>query len=154
VVLTNQKKIVATKNDLSALQKLTDDRFLQGNLLNALQQATVPGVQLMRLRVDQTYEDVDATAPQTGDDGTVIPGRPGSATEKIVVNLDARDYSSNPGDEVDKFKDVISREPYFQTALDRTNGIRLMNLSPPQIGADGRPSVLFTLQCTYPDQKR
>ena len=154
MVLADQKKITETKSNLSALQKLTDDRFLQGNLLNALQQATVPGVQLMRLHVDQTYDAIAETASQTGDDGMVIPGRPGSVTERITVTLDARDYSSNPGDAVNKFKDVIGEEPYFQAALDKTNGVRLTNLSPPQVGADGKPSVLFTLQCTYPDRTR
>lgn len=154
MVLTNQKKITATKNDLTALQKLTDDRFLQGDLLNALQQATVSGVQLMRLRVDQAYDVIDATGPQTSDDGRVSPGKPGNVTERITVTLDARDYSSNPGDAVNKFKDAISGEPYFQAALDKTNGVRLTNLSPPQVGADGKPSVLFTLQCTYPTRTR
>ena len=154
IVQANQKKIAEIKNNLLALQKLTRDRFLQGNLLNALQQATVPGVQLMRLHVDQAYEVIDATTTQTDDDGRVIPGQPGSVTERITVTLDARDYSSNPGDAVNKFQDVISEVPYFQTALDKTNGVRLTNLSPPQVGADGKPSVLFTLQCTYPDRKR
>jgi len=154
VVLANQKKIADTKSSLLALQKLTSDRFLQGNLLNALQEATVPGVQLMRLHVDQAYEVVGATASQISENGGVIPGRPGSTTERITVTLDARDYSSNPGDAVNKFQDVISQEPYFQAALDKTNGVRLANLSPPQVGADGKPSVLFTLQCTYPARTR
>ena len=153
VVQANQKEIAKIKNDLSALQKLTSDRFLQGNLLNALQHATVPGVQLTKLRVDQTYTAVDAPKSQkTSDAG--VPTRPASVTEKIVVTLDARDYSSSPGDEVNRFKDIISQEPYFQAALDKTNAVRLTNLSPPQIGADGKPSVLFTLQCTYPVRKR
>ena len=81
-------------------------------------------------------------------------GRPGTVTEKIVVSLDARDYSSNPGDQVNKFKDAISQQPYFQAVLDKTNGVRLTNLSPPQPGPDGKPSVLFTLECTYPDRTR
>ena len=152
MVQASLKEITKTKSDLSALQQLTNDRFLQGNLLNALQQATVPGVQLVRLRVDQKYTAVDAPKPRNAGKG--IPAPPSSVTEKIVVTLDARDYSSNPGDAVNKFKDVISEDPYFQAALDKTNGVRLTNLSPPQIGADGKPSVLFTLQCTYPDRKR
>jgi len=153
VVLVSQRQIAETKDNLAALQKLTSDRFLQGNLLNALQQATVPGVQLMRLRVDQTYVATDATTAQTSD-GQTAPKSPGTVAEKIVVTLDARDYSSSPGDQVNKFKDAISQQPYFQAELDKTNGVRLTNLSPPQIGADGKPSVMFTLQCTYPDRTR
>jgi hypothetical protein len=153
IVLVGQRKIAEAKNNLAALQKLTSDRFLQGNLLNALQQAAVPGVQLMRLRVDQTYLASDATASQTND-AIIKPGIPGTVTEKIVVSLDARDFSNSLGDQVNKFKDAIGLEPYFQVELDKTNGVRLTNLSPPQLGPDGKPSVLFTLQCTYPDQTR
>lgn len=153
VVLVNQRKITETKDNLEALGKLTRDRFLQGNLLNALQHATAPNVQLMKLRVDQTYTATEGAASQTNS-GQIMHGPPGTVTEKIVVTLDARDYCSSPGDQVNKFKGAISQQPYFQEALDKTNGVRLTNLSPPQIGADGKPSVMFTLQCTYPDRTR
>jgi len=153
VVLISQKKITETKENLAALQTLTRSRFLQGNLLDALQHVMVPGVQLMGLRVDQTYLATDATTPQTSDT-SIKRGRPGTVTEKINVSLDARDFSSSLGGQVNKFKDAISQEPYFQAQLDKTNGVRLTNLSPPQVGPDGKPSVLFTLQCTYADKTR
>jgi hypothetical protein len=153
VVLVSEKKITEAKVNLAALQKLTSSRLLQGNLMNALQHVTVPGVQLMRVRVDQTYLATEAAAAQSGDTH-ITPGRPGTVTEKIVVTIDARDFSNNPGDQVNKFKDAINHQPYFQTVLDKTNGVSLANLSPPQIGPDGKPSVLFTLECTYPDRTR
>jgi hypothetical protein len=150
VVLVSEKKIAEARGNLAALQKLTVSRFLQGNFMNALQHTAVPGVQLMRLRVDQTYVATEATAPSP-DDPQAARGRPATVTEKILVSLDARDYSSNPGVQVDKFKAAISQQPYFQAVL---NGVRLTNLSPPQPGPDGKPSVLFTVECTYPDRTR
>src|SRR5476649_1072993 len=54
-VLANLNKIAVAKKKLEALQKLQASRFLQGNLLNALQQVTVDGVQLTRMRVEQSY---------------------------------------------------------------------------------------------------
>ena len=153
VVLLSQRKTTEARGNLAALQKLTSSRFLQGNLLNALQHATVPGVQLMRLRVDQTYVATDPTAAQS-DDPLVARGRPGTVTEKIVVSLDALDYSSSPGDQVNKFKDAICQQPYFLAALDKTNAVHLTNLSPPQGGPDGKPSELFTVECTYPERTR
>jgi hypothetical protein len=153
LVMISQAKMTGANEKLAALQKLSQSRFLQGNLLNALQKATVDNVQLLRLRVDQTYFATERTTPTTN--GTrITPGQPGTVTEKIVVSLDARDYSANPGDQVNKFKDAISQQPYFQTALNKTNGVRLANLSPPQVGPDGKLSVMFTLQCFYPDQTR
>src|SRR6266498_1630367 len=54
-VLGNQKKTAEIDQKLAALQKLAMNRFLTANVLNALQQATVDGVQLSRLRLDQNY---------------------------------------------------------------------------------------------------
>lgn len=148
VVLINEKKISEAKGNLAALQKLTNSRFLQGNLMNALQYATVPGVQLVKVRVDQTYQASpdNATTTATKTSPTV--------TEKVVVSLDAEDFSGNPGDQVNRFKDAVSHEPYFEAALGGTNVVRLTNLSAPQVDPGGRPSVQFTLQCTYPDRTR
>ncbi|MGH7950347.1 MAG: hypothetical protein ACREFE_00275, partial [Limisphaerales bacterium] len=50
-VLAEQKGTLAAKDNLAALDKLNHSRFLQGNLLNALQHSTMGGVQLMRVRV-------------------------------------------------------------------------------------------------------
>jgi hypothetical protein len=144
VVLVNEKKITEAKANLNALRRLSNSRFLQGNLLNALQDATVPGVQLVKLMVSQSYN-----VPQGPNARTNAP-----ATEKIVVSLDAQDLSNDPGEQVNKFKDVISQEPYFKSVLGKTNVIRLTNLSAPQVDPSGKPCVLFTLQCTYPDRTR
>jgi hypothetical protein len=144
VVVVNEKKIADAKANLAALQKLANNRFLQGNLLNALQNATVPGVQLVRLVVGQTY-----AAAQAGTAQTAPP-----VTERIIVTLDALDFGSDPGDQVNKFKDAIGQEPYFRTQLGKTNDVRLANLSPPQVDPSGKASVVFTLQCTYPDRTR
>jgi fatty acid-binding protein DegV len=153
-VLVSTKKIADAQKKLSDLQKLSNARFLYGNLLNALQQATVPGVQLVRLHVDQTYSYTEGTQSQTNRFG-VVPGRPPVATEKVVVTLDAKDSSVNPGDQVNKFKEAIMGQSYFQTMLDKTNGVRLAGPpSAPQIGFDGKPYVVFTLECHYSDQSR
>jgi hypothetical protein len=151
--LANQKMLVAARGKLAALQKLQDSRFLQGNLLDALQQTVVNGVQLTRLRVDQSYVQTEGTDPQTNGD-RVIMGRPPIVRERIVVSLDARDFSENPGDQVNKFKNAITTQPYFKAVLDKTNSIELTALSAPQNGPDGKPFVLFSVECHYPDQIR
>ena len=147
------KKTVDAQNKLDGLNKLSAARFLDGSLLNALQQATVSGVQLTRLRVDQQYSFTEGTKPQTNSFG-VVAGRPPIITEKVVVTLDAKDSSANPGDQVNKFNDAVAQQSYFQTMLDKTNGVRLASLSAPQTGPDGKPYVMFTLECRYPLQNR
>ena len=152
-MVISQQKTIEVKQKLEAVQKWTDSRFLQGNLLSALQQAHVDSVRLTRLRVDQKYLYKEGTLPQNNANG-VIPGRPGTVTEKIVVSLEARDSSANPGDQVNKMKDAVANQPYFKAALNKTNGVQLVNLSAPQLSSDGRPYVLFTLECNFPEVTR
>jgi hypothetical protein len=103
--------------------------------------------------VDQAYLYTEGSPTKTN--GThVIMGKAPVATEKIVVALDARDAGPNPGDQVNKFKESVFKQAYFQSALDKTNGIRLSNLSAPQNGVDGKLYVLFTLECRYSDHSR
>jgi hypothetical protein len=152
-VLISQQKIAEVKQKLEAVKNLSNSRFLQGNLLNALQQAHVDGVRLTRLSVDQKYFNKEGTASKTNEFG-VIPGRPGTVTEKIVVTLDARDSSASPGDQVNKMKDAVANQTYFKTALNKTNSVQLVNLSAPQVSPDGKSFVLFTLECDFPEVTR
>jgi hypothetical protein len=152
-VESERKKIATIQTKLAALQKMRDARFLQGSLLDALQHATVDNVQLTRLRVDQAYFLTEGTETQTNGD-RVVAGRPASVKERIIAHLDARDFSANPGDQVNKFKEAIAKQTYFQVMLDKTNGVQLANPpSAPQNDA-GKPYVMFTLDCRYPEVTR
>lgn len=152
-VLANQTKLIQVNRKLTALQQLASNRLLHGSLMNALQQTTLDDVQLVRLRTEESYFYNEEVKPKTNSNDHVIPGKPASVTEKILVTLDARDISINPGDQVSKFKHKVSESPYFQTALGKTNEVRLTNLSPPQ-SLDGKPFVLFTLECRYAEKTR
>ncbi len=142
-VQVDQKKLTDVQGKLDALNKMTASRFLQGNLLNALQQVNSPGVQLMRITVNQSYAYTPGTKSQIG-----------QVTEKIVVSLDARDSSASPGDQVNKFKESVANQAYFKTMLNRTNGVQLSYLSSPQPGPDGKSFVSFTLECSLPENSR
>jgi hypothetical protein len=152
-VLVNQRKVFETQAKLVSLQQLTEARFLEGNFMNALQQLNLDGVELVRARVEQSYMKVDGVANRTNGSHVVL-GHPAVKTEKIAILIDARDISANPGDEVNKFKEAVASQPYFKMALNKTNGVQLVSLSPPQNSADGKPYVLFTLECDLPEQNR
>jgi hypothetical protein len=151
VVLINQRKVADIKNKLGSLQQLSNDRFLQGGCLNALQMATMDSVQLVRVRLNQTYSSTPAVANKN-ENGRVILGHPATASEKIILSLDARDFSPSPGDAVDKFKENIAAQAYFKSMLNPTNAVKLVSLSSAQNGSDGRPNVLFNLECYFPDK--
>jgi hypothetical protein len=152
-VLSDQKKLNAVKDNLGLLKKMADCRFLQGNLLNALQQVYTDGVRLTKIRVDQNYLYTPVVRSQTSGN-RVIPARPDSVRERIIVTLDARDYSANPGDQVTKFKQAIADASYFKSVLNKTNEVQLIYRSSPQANVDGNPYVLFTLECHFPEVTR
>jgi hypothetical protein len=153
-VLDYINQTTAIEEKLAALDQLAANRFLNGTMLNALQQTTTENVQLLRLRMEQTYLLTEEVKKKTTESGRVIPGRPASVTEKLALVLEARDSSPNPGDEVNRFKENIASHPYFQNALGKTNEVRLTTLSPPQSQPEGRPFVQFTLECRYPEKTR
>jgi hypothetical protein len=152
-VLENQKKLADTSHRLRALQKLSTNRFLNGNLLNALQLTTVDEVRLMRCKVEQLYALSEEVKAKTNSSGRMVPGKPASVAERITVTLEARDNGANPGDQVNKYKQTVADFPYFRTVME-SNEVRLASLSPPQSGGESRPFVLFSLECRYPEKTR
>jgi hypothetical protein len=155
LALDHQNKAADSKGKLAALRQLSATRLLNGTLLNALQQTTLDDVQLRRLRVEQLYTGFEGTKARTNDNGVLIPGRPATATEKILLTLEGADSAANPGDGLNKYKDALASNAYFKEALVSTNGINLKNLAPPQISAlTGKRSVIFTLECRYPEKTR
>ncbi len=153
-VVEMQKKTSDMTQKLIALQSLTTNRFLNGTLLNALQQTTVENVQFVHLRLNQTYQLAEETKPKTNS-GNVVPGSPAKVTEKLVLTLDGADSSPNPGEQVARMKDTISSYTYFQENLDNTNPVLWKNSSSPQISPDtGKAIVTFTLECRYSEKTR
>lgn len=153
-VVEMQKKTSDMTQKLIALQTLTTNRFLNGTLLNALQQTTVENVQFVHLRLNQTYQLAEETKPKTNG-STVVPGSPAKVTEKLVLTLDGADSSPNPGEQVARIKDTISTYTYFQENLDIANPVIWKNSSSPQISPDtGKAIVTFTLECRYTEKTR
>jgi hypothetical protein len=153
-VLQMQNRTREIETRLAALHQLATNRFLNGNLLNALQQTVVNDVELTRLKVDQSYVVTEATKDKTSSGGRVIRGKPATCTEKIVLTLEARDHSPNPGDQINPYKQTLAAHPYFQSLLGHTNEVRLVALSAPTTTPEGRTFVQFTLECRLPEVTR
>ena len=131
-VLDEQRKNLELEQTVHQLRELSNSRFLYGSMLNALQHTIVDDVQLLRLRVDQAYSQTAAVKTTTNDYNVVSMGKPATATEHILLTLEASDSSPNPGDQVGKYKQALAANPYFQKMLDKTNALTLKNLSAPQ----------------------
>ena len=145
----SRRKFLEAEEKLAALQQLTTNRFLWGTTLNAMAQTlyNVDDVQVTRIRADQSYtlaDEIRKGAPK-------VP----TATEKIIMTLEAMDSSPQPGAKINKFKASIAGDAYFQTSLLKTNGVTLLSFSPPQMDAAGRnPFVRFSLQLLFPEKVR
>ncbi len=154
-IIANRNKLNDLNSKLSALSRLTTNRFLHATLLDALQQSTVDGIQLVKLHSEQAYE-VTAEVKPVAADGAKSPGHPASSKEKITLLLDAKDTSPNPGGEqIYKFKDSLAHTPYFMEQRISTNQIQLKALATPQLDNEsGKAYVTFTLECDFPDRVR
>lgn len=153
-VVEMQKKVADMSQKLTALNELSTNRFLNGTLLNALQQTTVEDVQLVHLKLDQTYLYTEGSKAKTNG-SKVIPATPPTVTEKTVLILDGNDSSATPGDQVTRIKEAIDSYPYFRENLDRANGVSWKNSSTPQLSPEtGKAIVTFTLECRYPEKIR
>ena len=146
VILDNQRRLGEGKLKLEALRRLATNRFLVGNLLQALQKTTMENVQLVRLKLDQSY--------LVADEAKGAKAKPATATEKIVLTLNAKDSSPVPGDAVNKFQDALGAAPYFLDALGSASAFHLTSLSPPQTDPDGKSFVLFMLEAHFPEKTR
>jgi hypothetical protein len=152
-ILQNEKQLLKAKQNLTALQQLATERFLNGPVLNALQQTMTENIQLVRFQINQTFP-VTPEVPVSTNDDRIIPGKPARIVEKKTLSLVAKDFSHVPGDAIPKYKEMVSNFPYFQTMLGKTNEIRLKDYSAPQMDTGGKTFVMFTLECRYPDKTR
>lgn len=153
-VTTNLNRMDDAIRKWSALQTLASNRFLWAPQLSALQYVLVDDVQLVRLKTDQTYVITEGVKPSTNAAGVVSRGRPATSREKVVLTIEANDYSSpRPGDQISKFQEALNSHPYFKTNLQR---VEMMMRSPPQSDGSrqGRSFVFFTLECQFPEKTR
>lgn len=147
-ILKDKKKLSESQDKLIALNKLATNRFLNANMLDALQHTTVDGIQLTRFRLEQSFEKTPEVKGKSS--------KPATSTQKMMLVLDARDSSLNPGgDQVNRFKEAIAQNAYFKASNFSTNAIRLKNLSTPQMDSEtGKPFVQFSFECQYPEKVR
>ena len=157
-VRDNQRKLEEVTHKLVELERLTTNRFLNGNMLDALQHSTVEDVQLVRLKTDHNYILTEEAKPKTNASGSVIKGKAATVTEKIVIFLEAKDATSAPGlpgDQVNKYKEAVAANAYFKRWLGRTNEVRLTDYGTLTPGsAESKPFIPFKLECRFPEKTR
>ena len=153
---------------ITALDRLSTNRFLWAPVLNAIQYTMVEDrVQLVRLNGQQSYvvllppkEDPKKKTSAPGEKAAPAPKKkkkatPASSTEKVLLTLDARDVGAQSEQNFNAFIDAIGQSPYFKANLE-TGGLRLAKLLPPtsEGGSADKAFTLFTVECKFPDKER
>jgi hypothetical protein len=131
-VVENRRLVAEIETKLSALQTLTTNRFLWGGLLNELQfvLAGTEGIHITRLRGEQSFNLQAEVKAKPGKEKE-NPGRPASSTERIVLTIDAKDASAQPGDQVTKLKTTLATSMILGTnAPTTTNQVALLSQHP------------------------
>lgn len=151
-----QRQAIDAEQRLALLHQMSTNRFLWGNVLNALQQTfnSASDIQTVRLRADQQYVLTEETRPRTNG-AKITPGKPPTSTEKIQLTIDALDTSAQAGNSINAFKEALANHPYFKETLAKTNAVLLTSRSAPQpLPAGGGQFVSFSLQCNFPEKTR
>ena len=150
-IIQTQATLAEAERKMAALHRLSTERFLVGNLLDAIQKTPLSNVQLVHLKLDHNYTITEEIKPKKAEH--ILP-KAGASTEKIVLSLSAKDKSENPGDGVGIFQKTLSAQPYFESMLGKTNGFRLGAVGSLEKDPDGRPYVLMTLEARFPEKTR
>jgi hypothetical protein len=150
-VRTNHLNAVDAENKLSALDRLTAERFLWAVPLHTLQYAVVDDIELTQLRGTQTYIYTEGTASITNSSG-VVRGKPATARERITLRIEGRDYTTNSVLNVQRFQVGLTNQAYFRTHLNKAelSGLSQVQTEP----GSSRQFMTFTIECQFPDRVR
>lgn len=117
-VTNNQARIGEINRKLTALQNLSTNRFLWGNVLNALQQTVVDQVQVTRVLGVQTIGQEEGSVTGTGATKKILPP---AAIEKINLTIDGKDLNPNANTYA-MYKNKLSNFDFFLKHLARRDG--------------------------------
>lgn len=156
------KRTTAIENRLDALDRMSTNRFLWGNALNALQLTVVDGIEVMKISGRQTFEYVELIPTKTNTisgstNVNIIPGKPGSSRQTVRITIQGRDVAPVPGSQIIKYQEKITSLPYFSNALKKVAGVAFLNQSPVQpdlAHPTNRLFVDFTLECQFQEAMR
>ncbi len=149
-VTNNQAKIGEITRRLTALEDLSTNRFLWGNVLNALQRTVVDQVQVTRIVGAQTVNQEDGQVVGSGANKKILPP---TAVEKINLTIDAKDLNPSVNTYA-SYKNKLSNFEFFLKHLGRRDGFVMEGmLSPLTTDPMDSNSVFqsFTLVSHFPD---
>jgi murein L,D-transpeptidase YcbB/YkuD len=151
--LTNSlAKVGVITRKLAALQNLSTNRFLWGNVLNALQQTVIDHVQVQHVVGSQTLVQEDAQTTGKGADKKTIPA---AAVEKVTLSIDAKDLNPNAQNYA-QYENKLSNFDFFLKRLQRRDGFEMDGVLGPLTSDPMDTNVVFksfSLLSHFPDTR-
>lgn len=146
-----QKRTAEIERNVHSLNRMTTNRVLWSSCMEALQQCTLPQVQVTRVKVEQNYTSQAAVVSRERG-----KSKPASATENIVLVITARDYGRQEDRVYQTFKEKLEAHPWFKQHLVKENATRFKGFSNPTLDKEdpSRSFVTFTMECIFPEQFR
>ena len=146
--LSNAQRSRDLENTLAALEGQERNRSLWAPALNALQFATVPDVQVYRVKLDQTIVKPPPPAPPKPGAKTPPP-KPPPVIEKLTLTIQGKNYGETK--QVDQFIDKIAGQRYFVERLRTNQPVILTEMLARQVdpAAPNRTLSLFTVECFF-----
>jgi Tfp pilus assembly PilM family ATPase len=142
------KKTIATA---VAMQQHATNRFLVGAALNALQEISCEGIQVVHFSVYQNMQYVPAVKPSNKSTGRTA-AKKGYLTEKVALSIQAKNFADPKRS--DTFMDQIATQSYFQDNLRPINPVTLKSRMPRQVDPldPSKVYTLFSIECAYPER--
>jgi hypothetical protein len=116
-LLAQQEKAEKLHGLLNDLDRYSTNRFLWGNVLNALQKSLVDDIQITRIKGEQTY-DITRSESITNQTplGDQVTHKKGQSSERIRLVIEARDWN-NQSQTWTKYKESLAKYDYFRRHL-------------------------------------
>ncbi|MEQ2009070.1 MAG: hypothetical protein ABMA26_20000 [Limisphaerales bacterium] len=145
------KKAGDIEKNIHGLNRMATNRVLWSACMNALQDCTLPQIQVTRVRAEQNYNLVPAVLSKERG-----KSKPASSTERIILVITARDYGRPEDESSVTFKKRINDHPWFKQHLAKENPISFKGFSNPTADKDdsARVFVSFTMECAFTEQVR
>lgn len=144
----NQKKVVDEEYRLDMLKKMAAARPLAAPLLDAVQKSLVDDIQVLHVRVQDSFQITPAFRPPKG---SSLKPKPAIAKQNVSIIIEAKDLKYQHQNYT-RFKEKLAET--LKDQLGETGTVALKQLSAPREGEGGDTFVTFGLECVFPEVVR
>jgi type IV pilus assembly protein PilM len=143
----NEKNLAQLHQTLASLDKISTNRFLWAEALDAFQHTVVDNFQMVRLQINQQILNIKAVPAVTNVAKMVTPGKPAQALEETTFRIQAKSFAKPSAAE--SFMGAITASPWFKSHLRPEEPMRLIESQAPIVDPSNpnKVTIFFTVEC-------